>query len=144
MPIDSVPQPAIDFGGVPIGGIVEIFNVPPPATQLYRRHFSGVFGESELRGAIGGRTIEVGIVIADGFATREALTDFYETDLNIVLMQQNATLVYNAPDYVREYNNCTFEGFHPSPRGPLEDEAGTLDGGWYIRGVLVFRQLRVG
>jgi hypothetical protein len=34
-------------------------------------------------------------------------------------------------------------GFHPDPRGPREDVAGTIDGGWFIYGTLLFRQLLV-
>lgn len=143
MPLDSVPQPALTFGGVDITGIVERFTVGPPGTQLYRRHFSGIVGESELRGGLGGRTIEVQIVLAGDFDDRESLRAAYEDQLNRDLVQTNDTLTYSATDFDASYPECTFLGFFPDGRGPLLDEGGTLDGGWFCRGVLVFRQLRV-
>jgi hypothetical protein len=144
MPLDSVPQPPLVFAGIEIPGIVIGFTQPPPATQLFRRHFCGIVGESELRGGIGGRTLEIPVLLAGGFDSRDAIVAFYAQTLNQETIQVNDTLVYSPPDGADEvFPFSTFLGFHPDPRGPREDVAGTIDGGWFIYGTLLFRQLLV-
>jgi hypothetical protein len=147
MPIDSfAPQPPIVFEGVEIRGVVERFPVPPPELQAYRVHFSGVHGEHELRGGKGGRTLEIQIVLADQWLSKLQLVEFYNQTLNRDLINTNGTLTYRyaeaeGGENVQEFDDCTFQGFFEDPRqGPLLDVSGTMDGGWWVRGVLVFRQ----
>lgn len=137
--------PVLKFRGVSIWGtVLRGVQIDSPGTQLYRQHFSGVEGVSEIRGGSGGRMLKFPMVLHHVYRTRELLWDFVNKTLNDSMHQRHGTLVWKdaANNFTHEFQRCTFEGFEESPDGPLYDAAETLDGGWFTTGLLTWYQLQ--
>ena len=121
-----------------------------PELQTVRTKFAGVIGESEIRLGTGGRNITVPIVLHDGYTSSWQLQERIREYEGWVGDHGTLEVFSDEVSGVdAEYPNCTFEGFFkdPSPdAGPLPDYVGLLDGytpSWWVRGVLVFRQLSI-
>jgi len=119
----------------------------PPARQRRIVKYWGLHGEREIDGGRGGRMLRIEITVHNRYASRQSLQ--LALDLADRIVGHYGTLAVRLADgTTKQYQHCTFEGFQPhgDPRGrtgPLKDEAGTLDGGWWIQGTLHFRQLSV-
>jgi hypothetical protein len=139
-----VPPHTLKFGKEQISCTVLAVPEPAPELQTWRTRFAGVQGESELVGTAGGRTLEFALMIHGSFATRNALRDYIQGTLNGSLIGEHDDIVFRgtSPNFEHDWMHCTCEGFSMAPgSSPLFDFAGTLDGGWFVPGVLRFRQL---
>jgi hypothetical protein len=134
----------ITIAGETISGIWEAPRVARPRIQVTRSKFFGVLGESEIHGRGGGREIEIPIYMFDHYASAQAVMD------RIAQLEAQASLGLHGTLTMsgavpRTYQDVTFEGFEEDPAiGILEDVAGTLDGGWFVKGTLYFYDLRTG
>jgi hypothetical protein len=138
--------PTLKFAGKTLKGAVLRPPVAAPEVQVWRTHFAGVLGESEIRGKSGGRMLEFQFLMFGSFTKRTDLFDYIEKDLHggSGLLGTNGTIEYSGADdsttYKLQWKDCTFEGFIRSG-GELPDVAGTLDGGWFVPGMLRWRHL---
>lgn len=133
---------AFRFRGVTIPGTILRHGKPPYALQTYRTHFFRVNGVSEILGGRGGRPLEFPILLHNRWPSRQALETYIDNTLQLVLFGRNGEIDYRDGDrVVPPYKNCTFHGFEMEGTGPLLDVAGTLDGGWFCYGRLLFFQL---
>ena len=118
----------------------------PYDLKTVRATFFGLPGESEIIGFRNGRNLECRHWLYGNYATPAALV----ADLQRMegFVGSHGLLVMTAFDgaTVEEFHNCTFLGFEreliDDVNYLLKDMAGTLDGGWFARGVLRWRQLR--
>lgn len=97
-------------------------------------HFANAKGESEIRMGHGGRTLQFHVVIHNNY-DQAGIT----RAINSVIGRINQSMSLKIDGW-DEFPNCTLKAWIPIA-GPLEDLAGTLDGGWWAEGVLGFRQL---
>jgi len=138
------------FDGNPIVGTHGSPVFVAPTLQRVTAEYAGVLGESELRLGRKARTIQIQIKLHDKHATSDALFIILKSLDKMV--GDHGVLAIAAGAYgglIRNYKNCTFEGFSKSPSddaGPLPDITGLLDGAvpsWWVDGTLSFRQLSV-
>lgn len=117
-----------------IPGILMPFRLSSWEPASRTTHFANAKGESEIRMGHAGRTLQFHVLIHDGF-DQNALTTFLSKLTDRVNESMTLTI-----DGWNEFPNCTFKQFIQL-RGQLEDIAETLDGGgWWVEGVLEFRQ----
>ena len=96
-------------------------------------HFANAKGESEIRMGHAGRTLRFRVVLHDGY-DQAGITKAIEKIISSVNESMSLKI-----DGWEEFPNCTLKAWIPVA-GPLEDLAGTLDGGWWAEGILEFRQ----
>lgn len=138
---------AITFQPLNIRGTHGPVVYEPPGHQSKIVKYWGLHGERELTGGRGGRMLRCHITLHAKHLTRKAL------EAAVSLLNRNVgahgTLEVRLADGTSDrFADCTFLGFQPDGdpsgrTGPLKDEAGTLDGGWWIQGTLHWRQLSV-
>lgn len=129
----------LTFGDYQIPGINRAPAVGAPELEAIRTKFFGVAGESEILGAIGGRTLEYFYYFSKSDWEQEDLVTNLATLKTYV--GTNATLTESG-SVSETFADVTFDGFERV--GPqLPDTAGTFLGGWWIPLVLRFRQLTV-
>lgn len=97
-------------------------------------HFANAKGESEIRMGHRGRTLHFHVLLHKGY-DRTGVTKAIE-DLSDRVNEVTSLTI----DGWNEFANCTLKRVIVT-QGPLEDLAGTLDGGWWAEVVLQFRQL---
>jgi len=116
----------------------------PPQLRVMRKAFSGVDGESEIKGGKTGREVSVDIVVHERLnaSQMEAVLGVYEYQ---ILGRHGTLLVRADTGYDQAFANTTYMGFERDPEtpAPLYDYANTIDGRWWIRGRLKFYQLLV-
>ena len=138
---------AVTFGTVEIPGMVlKGVSLPPRQVQNKTRKYWGLNGESRINGGTGGRTIRLPILLYDDetdpepFDTARKLSDYIKTTLGDLQGTEETMSFVSESDH-DEFASCVFEGFELSSDGVVKDYAGTLGGGFFAMGTLVFRQL---
>jgi hypothetical protein len=136
------PYPTISFTGGKLSGALLSCPSPPPQLQVWRTQFAGVQGESEIVGMTGGRDLEFQVLLFGGFSERDDLNDYITKTLDANIGQNGPLSADGSRDsgWSLSWDNCTFEGFTRTSQDLL-DIAQTIDGGWYVFGVLKFRHL---
>ncbi len=139
--------PALVFDGKTIKGSVLRCPTEAPELQAWRTAFAGVRGESEIIGKTGGRTLLFEMLLFGDFTKREDLFSYIESTINGAagLIGRHGTVQYKSTTGTRwslPWRECTCEGF-TRMGSEVPDVAGTLDGGWFVQGVLKFRQTLV-
>ena len=117
-----------------IEGILKQFQ--PSSWQPVSRttHFANAKGESEIRMGHAGRTLQFRVVLHKKY-DQGGITKAIEKIISSVNKSMSLKI-----DGWEEFKSCTLKAWLPIA-GPLEDLAGTLDGGWWAEGILEFRQL---
>jgi len=130
---------SMTFAGTTIPGKQGAFATSPPMLQATRTKFQGIVGTSEINGERGMRIVECHIWIFNSGALYDdaSIKAFLRTLDNLV--GTHGDIVDTDSTYKRNFKHCTFEGFSPHPRGPIEDSAGKL--GWWCEGTLRWTQL---
>jgi len=107
-----------------------------------RRHFIGVKGEAEVRSKPRGRQVSCDLLVHDNYAKLLDIETALEV-LQVDLLGRHGNVVTIFTDEPQVLQSCTYMGFELDPAAPwpLYDYAGTIDGGWWIRGTLMFYQL---
>ena len=139
---------AVTFGETVIPGMVLEGVVIPPWELLAREFkFWGVAGGSEISGNHGPRDIYVPLLIYDDaeedpeFETAAELAAYILDDLNTDLVEVNHDLTITSLSGYPVLTDCVFKGFAIDPQhGIKHDDAGTLGGGYFAKGMLLFRQ----
>tara|TARA_R100000808_G_scaffold24931_1_gene59479 strand:- start:8699 stop:9118 length:420 start_codon:yes stop_codon:yes gene_type:complete len=135
----------VTHGSLTVNGKNGLAVVKPPELHVKRTHFPGLRGDSEIVLGTGGAQIDVPMWIYNSYTTRAKLQDFEDEMRGHV--GTNATLTVTLDSETETYTDCTFVGFEPMPlpgqqhASPLKDHAGTVDGGWFINGMLHFYQV---
>lgn len=136
--IDDVPTTLISVKGIVLDGIV----IEPRQLQRKVTKFWGVNNESHIYGGAGGRSITVPIIIYDvtDFNTARKVADYVNETLNGTALGEHGTLTVTSLSNHAAFADCTFDGFSLL-EGPKHDDAGTLGGGYFAIGQLLFRQM---
>jgi len=138
----------IQFGTSVIPGTHQSPIFTAPELHAVRNHFAGVRYESEILLGTGGRPVVIPIMLHSQLQTAIALEGLLKT-LNTMVGMHELLEILEGPygGVPMEFPNCTFEGFTKDgsdDAGPLADMVGLLDGvtpSWWIKGMLMFRQL---
>ncbi len=130
---------AITFAGQSFPGIVLPYSPDPPQSKSIQRSFMGVAGESFIQSPPGGRLIAVPMWVYGGYRIIDALTLYIES-LDRLIDEVGTLTITNAVG-AETFTDCAFKGFKREA-SIVKDIAGTLDGGYFTRGVYVFYQLR--
>lgn len=108
----------------------------PPRLQLVVAEFAGLDGESHLVGGLTGRELTCRYLM-DGYASRTALKT--ATDAIHAQTGQLTGTITITGNLARTIPKCTFLGF--------VHEEGRYDGsgvnGWFVRGLLIWRQRQI-
>lgn len=134
----------LTFDNAPIVGRHTSLVAQRPEFVVTRRYFWGLRGMSEIRSGTSMYSISCKLWLFDNFASALELHDEIGALYRRVL--DHGTLVEskeaNGTGMDQTFTECTFEGFERLPiqgredAGPIEDIAGTLDGGWWCFGAL--------
>ena len=122
----------------------------PPLVNV-QTDFFGVRGTSMIISGTSGRFLDIDYMLFDDFTTFLAINQKLR-DIDNLLVGTSGTLRVtgvDADDNHQEYEDCVFLAFIRRPFAgqndpvPIPDGAGTVDGGYHIRGILRFKQLTV-
>ena len=116
-----------------------------------RRHYPGIDGESEIRAGINGRMWRCDYLVANNYASLNQLNiELVKLEGTLLGMHGVVTALYGqaaggGPQDQQTLFDTTYMGFERDPNLPEArlDVAGTIDGGWWIRGFLNFYELKV-
>ena len=123
----------IRFHNITIPGIVLNHNWERPMLLQRAVPRWGVFGLEVVTARVGSRMIDVQILLHNRFNSYQALAN----QLDILDRYHGAgdsNVVITTPAMTRTFQNCIFLGAMPEQgpgNGPVQDVAGTLDGGWW-------------
>lgn len=127
-----------------IYGTVLPFTPAPRELHTTRTHYAGLAGVSEIQLATGARQHQVGMVIHKRYTRtqlQQAVQKLQQGFDGAGWIGTNGRLTIHSDALEHRFDNCTFEGFL-AQTGLLPDIGGTLDGGWFVEGVLLFTQLK--
>ncbi len=129
------------FAGYSFPAINEHMYETPPEAPARISHYWGLSGDTEIRSGGGSRLIHLRVVLRDNYPTYAALAERLRLLHRLVNTHGSLHIVGTVN---RSFANCTFLGFSQGQDrgdGPLPDIAGTMGGGWWIRGVCTWRDL---
>ena len=122
-----------------------------PEIRQVESNFFGLNGTSIILGGFGARNLSCELWLFNNFA------DFLDINIELNTIDKlvgkfgdlRVTNPADAPDSHKLYKDVVFLGFERQPfpgqeqAVPIPDAAGTVDGGYHIRGILRFRQALV-
>lgn len=139
---------SLQFGPLTVPGKVMRYARPSRDPQYRRTHFFGVEGESQITGAVGGRTFAIPMLVYDlqsRFTTPKKMEDF----LFVTVKAQQGkvgtlklTTISDGTSHFTTYPECCLDSFviRPVP-GIIKDVAGLLGGDYFCEVDFMFRQL---
>ena len=130
---------AVKFDGLTFAGTHGTAMEGSWTSQSLRRYYFGLYGQTEKRGGRGARELTVDITLHDTYSDFAALHGFLKNKLNRKI-NKHGTLEVKDDNIQQTFKNVTFDRFDWT-QPPLADDAGTVDGGWWMSGVLRFTQL---
>lgn len=134
----------LTFAGRTLAGTPEQPKWTAPQAHVRTIKLWGLIGEGELNGFRGGRDIFVPCVIHKNLTSYAAL-DALLKQADAMVGTVGALLITNTDvGFSFSRPNCSFRGFTPdqsAEAGPVYSPTGPITG-WWVRGVLQFRQLR--
>jgi len=128
----------LKFRNLTIPGTHQTVTPAPPTLKTRNDLVWGQHGEIQVYGGQGGRPVSVTMVFHNSWTTEKKLEKALFGLLK--LTGTNGTLKETG-NVTRTFADCTFDGVEELS-GPLEDIAGTIDGGWFIDIRLNFYQLK--
>lgn len=132
------------FDGLEVACVNLHLQVAPPDLPVRRQRYWGLLGETEIRSLPAGRPIVLDCILRDNFATYAELAALLDRLDLLVGRHGNLSVLDPVNGLNRYFGRATFHGFHPGEdafAGPKLDEAGTLGGGWWVRGVCLWYDL---
>lgn len=133
----------IDIEGIQPKGTHGLIVADPPQLITRRVHYVGLDGETEIESGVTGRRLYCTFLLHDEYRTVADL-EVWLSILEHTIVGRHGTVATDLGETFQSFPHTTFEGFKRDPQqpAPLKDYAGTIDGGWWIKGTLEFYQVR--